>query len=321
MQDRTSAEYQQWRQNVRQRDRNSCRRCGFDTNLEVHHIKPLVKYPDFATELDNGLTLCGNCHSLLRGREETVDLLNFIEESPYSRDKQIVERLMAMMSEQLKALNDKFAELTGRKAEVPIGNDSFTEPGHIQAEMLRLEAEEKLREAERLRREADAAVKKRQREAEEKRQREAEQKRQREVAKQQRKAEEKHIATKQPVVNFPIAPVSGHTDAVTSIAYSPNGNTIATSSYDRTVKLWSIQNREVVATFFGHNDIVYSVVYSPKGDMIATGSRDGTVKLWLTHNQRLIATFEVEEKAVSSVAFSPNGDMIATGVCELTPIV
>ena len=71
-----------------------------------------------------------------------------------------------------------------------IGNDSFTEPGHIQAEMLRLEAEEKLREAERLRREADDAVKKRQREAEQKRQREAKKQ-------QRRKTEEKLKATKQ----------------------------------------------------------------------------------------------------------------------------
>ena len=206
MQDRTSAEYQQWRQNIRQRDGNTCRRCGFDTNLEVHHIKPLVKYPDFATELDNGLTLCGNCHSLLRGREETTDLLKFIEESPYSRDEQIVERLIAMMAEQLKALNDTSAELIRRKAEVPIGNDNFTEPGHIQAEMLRLEAEEKLREAERLRREADRTVKKRQREAEQKhrretekkRRREEEQKRQREAEAQQRRdAEGKLSATKQ----------------------------------------------------------------------------------------------------------------------------
>ena len=212
--DRTSAEYQQWRQDVRQRDGNACRRCGFDTNLEVHHIKPLVKYPEFATELHNGLTLCGNCHSLLRGREETTDLLKFIEASPYSRDEQIIGHLMAMMSEQLEALNDRFAELTHRKAQVLIGNDSFIEPGHIQAEMLRLEAEEKLREAERLRREADDVVKKRQREAEQKRQREmeekhqqaveerrrreAEQKRQREAKKQQqRKAKEELREAKQ----------------------------------------------------------------------------------------------------------------------------
>ena len=285
--ERTSGEYQQWKRDVRQRDGDACHRCGFDNNLEVHHIKPLVKYPEFATELDNGLTLCGNCHSLLRGKEETTDLLKFIEESPYSRDEQIIARLMVMMSEQLKALNDKFTELTHRKTEVPIGNDSFTEPGHIQAEMLRLEAEEKLREAERLRREADAAVNKRQREAVAKRHREAEQKRQDEAQKQQRKAEEKHIATKQPVVNFPIAPVSGHTDAVTSIAYSPNGNMIATSSYDRTVKLWSVHNKELITTFPHHKKKVnsykrpvFSVAYSPEGDRVASGAWGRDIKVW-----------------------------------------
>ena len=218
--DRTSAEYQQWRQDVRKRDGNTCRRCGFDTNLEVHHIKPLVKYPELATELDNGLTLCGNCHSLLRGREEITDLLKFIEESPYSRDEQIVERLIVMMSKQLKVLNDKFTESTRRQAEVPIGNDSFTEPKHIQAEMLRLEAAEKLKEAERLTREAEEAAEKRRREAEQK---------------LQQVAEKKHIATKRPVVTF-----SGHTDRVTSIAYSPKGDMIVAGAWDGSVKVWDI---------------------------------------------------------------------------------
>ena len=82
---RNSAEEEQWKREVRERDGNACRRCGFDTNLQVHHIKPYIKYPELRTELDNGLTLCGNCHTLITGREETTDLLKFIEEPPYSR--------------------------------------------------------------------------------------------------------------------------------------------------------------------------------------------------------------------------------------------
>ena len=65
---RKSPKYKQWKNNVKHRDGNTCRRCGFGNNLQVHHIKPLGKYPEFALELDNGLTLCGNCHSLLRGQ-------------------------------------------------------------------------------------------------------------------------------------------------------------------------------------------------------------------------------------------------------------
>ena len=79
---RKSLEYKEWRDRVKNRDGNACRKCGFEKNLEVHHIKPLKKYPDFALVLDNGITLCGNCHSLLKGREETEDLRVFLDNDP-----------------------------------------------------------------------------------------------------------------------------------------------------------------------------------------------------------------------------------------------
>ena len=79
---RKSLEYKEWRDRVKHRDGNACRKCGFEKNLEVHHIKPIKKYPDFALVLDNGLTLCGNCHSLLKGREETENLRVFLCNNP-----------------------------------------------------------------------------------------------------------------------------------------------------------------------------------------------------------------------------------------------
>ena len=75
---RKSLEYKEWRNRVKHRDGNACRKCGFEKNLEVHHIKPLKKFPQFALVLDNGLTLCGNCHSLLKGEEETKNLRGFL---------------------------------------------------------------------------------------------------------------------------------------------------------------------------------------------------------------------------------------------------
>lgn len=75
MQDiRKSPEYQTWRREVRQRDENTCRICGVQRNIHIHHVKPLEKYPEFATELDNGITLCGNCHAFLSGKEENTNL-------------------------------------------------------------------------------------------------------------------------------------------------------------------------------------------------------------------------------------------------------
>ena len=94
MQDiRKSPEYQRWRREVRQRDGDACRVCGVHLNLHIYHIKPLEKYPDFATEIDNGLTLCGNCHALLRGKEESTNLQTIIEAATKKSDLRTADQL------------------------------------------------------------------------------------------------------------------------------------------------------------------------------------------------------------------------------------
>ncbi len=97
---RKSPEYQRWLREIRHRDENTCRVCTVQQNLHVHHIKSLEKYPEFATALDNGITLCGNCHAFLRGREESTNLQTIIEAFTGQQDVQTAE--------QLKRLNDKF---------------------------------------------------------------------------------------------------------------------------------------------------------------------------------------------------------------------
>ena len=99
---RNSPEYNQWKNEVKRRDGNACRRCGFENNLHVHHIKPFKKYPEFAIELDNGLTLCGNCHSLLRGKEESTDLQAFFGDD-------------INIGEQLKAIDGSFSNYLQRR--------------------------------------------------------------------------------------------------------------------------------------------------------------------------------------------------------------
>lgn len=85
---------QQWTREVKKRDGNTCRVCGETINLHAHHIKPRSKYPELALELDNGITLCGNCHARLKGKEENTNLKTIIY------DRQITD--------QLRRLNDKF---------------------------------------------------------------------------------------------------------------------------------------------------------------------------------------------------------------------
>lgn len=62
-QQRHTTEYKQWRTSVFERDSYKCQRCGkVGGELNAHHIKPFAKYKELRYEVDNGITLCAECH-------------------------------------------------------------------------------------------------------------------------------------------------------------------------------------------------------------------------------------------------------------------
>ncbi len=106
----------------------------------------------------------------------------------------------------------------------------------------------------------------------------------------------------------------GHIRWVNSVAISPDGQTIASSSYDGTVKLWNLQG-ELLQTL-QHGSLVYSVTFSPDGQTIASASHNKTVKLWNSEGE-LLHTL-MHQREVESVAFSPDGKTIASASVEGT---
>jgi WD40 repeat protein len=76
------------------------------------------------------------------------------------------------------------------------------------------------------------------------------------------------------------ATLEGHTGPVSSVAFCPDGKTLASASVDKTIKLWEVLTGKERATLKGHTKPVSSVAFSPDGKLLASGSFDNTIKVW-----------------------------------------
>lgn len=108
-------------------------------------------------------------------------------------------------------------------------------------------------------------------------------------------------------------PFNGHKDDVKSVAFSPDGNFIASGSSDKTIIIWGSSTGKSTRTLFGHDGGVWSVAYSPDGKTVASGSTDKTIKLWDVATGKNIKTYTGSESSIFTIAFSPDGKTIVSG--------
>ena len=74
--------------------------------------------------------------------------------------------------------------------------------------------------------------------------------------------------------------LTGHTETVSTIAYSPDGSMLASGSWDDTIRLWDTATGETIKTLIGHEEGILSIAFSPDGKTVVSGSYDDTVRLW-----------------------------------------
>ena len=116
--------------------------------------------------------------------------------------------------------------------------------------------------------------------------------------------------------------LDGHKSMVLSIAFDPEGRTLASGSDDRTVKLWEVTSGKLVRTLEGHYDAVISIAFDPEGRTLASGSSSNNiVKLWEATSGKLIRTLKGHYGTVRSVVFDPEGRTLASGSADGTVIL
>ena len=107
-----------------------------------------------------------------------------------------------------------------------------------------------------------------------------------------------------------------HQQDITSVAFSPDGKTVASASLDWTVELANISSRKLLRTLNGNAGGVFSIAFSPDGSILASGTRDGTIILWRVSDGRLLRTLKGHSAKVTSVVFSPDGMILASGSAD-----
>ncbi len=127
--------------------------------------------------------------------------------------------------------------------------------------------------------------------------------------------------------NTPAKTLKGHKDAISSLAFSPDGKTLASGSFDNMVLLYDVQTGELKRTLKELNKKVSSVVFSPDGKILAGGSwmlhesstaqagkkYIGEVKLWNAESGAEIRTLTWRSAPMWALDYSPRGQQLAAG--------
>jgi WD40 repeat protein len=106
----------------------------------------------------------------------------------------------------------------------------------------------------------------------------------------------------------------GHSHGIWTVAFSPDGLTLASGGAERLVRIWDIETGRLLKSLRGHTNDIRALVFTPDGQTLATGSEDRTIRLWNPKTgEPTKLLFTRYDHNVCSLSLSPDGLMLARG--------
>jgi serine/threonine protein kinase len=115
--------------------------------------------------------------------------------------------------------------------------------------------------------------------------------------------------------------LKGHTGWVRAVAFFPNGFSLASGSYDRTLKLWNVRDNQSFGTLSNHLGSISginAIAVHPNGSTFAIACIDKSVKLWNFRSGKPVRNIEAHSGQVYSVAYSPDGNTLVSASADKT---